>query len=178
MNKKLESAFRKMETIKGELFDIISRYSEDQQRFRPSPKEWSMLDVVEHLAEAEAGVNHLILQYPPNESNKKLTAKNYTYCWLFHVFFLFPIKVKAPAMLKPPQSDLSLKEWAVKWNKEREILQETVESLKDDKLDALVFKHPVTGGMNMFHTLSFQKNHIKHHLHQIKRIIKSEGFPK
>jgi hypothetical protein len=178
MNKKLKNAFNKMEATKGELFEIISQYSEEQQRFRPSVKEWSMLDVVEHLAEVEAGVNRLIQSYPPNQSTKKLTFKNYIYCWLFQGFFILPFKVKAPAMLKPPQSDLSLNEWSIKWNKERKVFQGTVENLSGTKLDIMAFKHPVAGAMNMFHTILFQTNHIKHHLHQIKRISKSKDFPK
>lgn len=178
MNKKLETALYKMEVAKTRLFELVSQYSEEQQRYRPSAKEWSMLDVVEHLAEAEAGTNLLMKKYPPNKSTKAVTLKNIIYCWLFHGFFLLPTKVKAPSMLKPPQSDLSLKEWSVKWNKEREIFKNTVENLNETKLNVMVFKHPVTGAMNMFHTILFQTNHVKHHLHQIKRIAKSQGFPK
>ena len=178
MNKKLQKAFHQSEATKAKLFAIVSQYSEEQQRFRPSEKEWSMLDVVEHLAMSEAGINKLFLKYPPNQGTKVITIKDDLTSWLFHIFFLLPTKVKAPKFLKPPQSELSLKEWSIKWNKERALFEKTVENLNDSQLKMMVFKHPAAGSMSMYHTILFLTNHIKHHLHQIKRIAKSKGFPK
>jgi len=167
-----------MEVTKAKLFATVSQYSEEQQQFRPSGNQWSMLDVVEHLAEVEAGINKLHIKYPPNQGTKKTTLKNEFYCHLFHIFFRLPTKVKAPATLEAPQGKLSLKEWSTMWNKERLIFKNTIENLNDSQLDKMVFKHPAAGPMNMYHTILFEDNHIKHHLHQIKRITKSQGFPK
>lgn len=104
--------------------------------------------------------------------------KNNLSCWLFHIFFLLPTKVKAPKFLKPPQGTTSLKEWSTIWNKERELFKNTVENLNERQLRKMVFKHPAAGSMSMYHTILFLTTHIKHHLHQIKRITKNQGFPK
>lgn len=177
MNKKLQKAFLQSEETRAKLFAMVSQYSEEQQRFRPSEKEWSMLDVVEHLAESEAGINKIFIKRPPNQSTKTITLKNNLSCWLFHVFFLLPTKVKAPKFLKPPQGETTLREWSTFWDNERAIFKSTLENLNDNQLDKVVFKHPATV-MNMYHTILFLTNHIKHHIHQIKRISKSQGFPK
>ncbi|MGB0863102.1 MAG: DinB family protein [Saprospiraceae bacterium] len=178
MNHILLKKIEALEAEKKKLMDLVSKCSVAQQQFRPSEYEWSMLDVIEHLVGAERGTNLFFRKYPPKEATRTMGFKNYFYSALTQVALISPFKFPAPAKLKPPQGDVTLKEWEVKWQKERTILKEMLADLPEEKMKFSVFKHPRSGPMDIVNVIAFLKNHVKHHIYQINRIKKSKGFPK
>ena len=58
-----------------------------------------------------------------------------------------------------------------------EVFRKILEDFPDDKLKYSVFKHPVSGGMSMQHTVDFCNIHMVHHSHQLDRIEGHVNYP-
>jgi uncharacterized damage-inducible protein DinB len=177
MNKTLLKKFNDLEHQTGKFLNIISEHSVEQQRFRPSEYEWAMIDVVEHLATSEKGINKFFQKYKPENTTRKMKLKNHVASALMQTALYFPTKFPAPAALKPPQGDTTLEEWKVYWTNERSVFKEMLERFPKEKMPYSVFKHPRSGPMDMKNVIDFMKNHVIHHIYQLNRIKKSKGFP-
>ena len=178
MSKRLVKEFQKLEQQTDAFFKMLQIFSKEQLSYQPDGNAWSMLDVVEHLISVESGVNRFFKKYPPNNSQFRMNIKNHILSWLMQYYLKAPSRLKAPSYLPPPKGDTSLEDWRAIWAKERQQLKHVVETLEPSKESASVFKHGISGPMNMFHVINFQKNHIIHHIHQVKRIKNHKGFPK
>ncbi len=178
MNKALAKRFDELERQTDKFLSIVAAQTPEQQRFRPSEFEWSMLEVVEHLVTSEIGINKFFKKYTPDGSTRKMQLKNYLASWLVQVMLYLPIKFPAPPKLKPPQGNTSLEDWQVLWKSQRSIFNEMLENFPEDKLNYSVFKHPRSGAMDIKNTIDFMKNHVIHHIYQLRRIQKHKDFPK
>lgn len=177
MNKILLKKFNELERQTDIFLNIITEHSETQQRHRPSEYEWGMLDVVEHLATSEKGINTFFQKYKPENTTRKMKLKNHVATAVMQTALYLPTKFPAPAVLKPPQGNITLNEWKTFWTRERAIFKEMLERFPEEKMPYSVFKHPRSGPMNMKNVIEFMKNHVIHHIYQLKRIKKSKHFP-
>jgi len=178
MNKILAKKFDALERQTDKLMNIVAEFSTNQQRFRPNEYEWSMLDVIEHLVTSEDGINKFFEKYKPAASNRKMKISNYLASQATQVFLALPIKIPAPPRLKQPQGKISYEEWKTTWSEQRTIFNEILKNFPEDKLSYSVFKHPRSGPMDMKNVIDFMKNHVAHHIFQLKRIQKHQNFPK
>lgn len=178
MNPSLLKKYNQLEDKTEKFVNIIAAHSEEQQRFRPSEYEWGMLDVMEHLINAETGTNRFFEKYKPEGSTRKMKLKNYFYSSLTQIMLATPTKIPAPARLKPPQGDTSFEEWKATWNSQRTIFKQILETFPEDKMNYSVFKHPRSGPMDIKNVIDFMKNHVVHHIYQLNRIRKHKDFPK
>ena len=77
--------------------------------------------------------------------------------------------MKAPFRSVIPDSAKSLQEIRTSWNEVRSVLRAHLDSIQPDGLEALLFRHPVAGRMNVRQTLKLLELHFKHHLRQVDR---------
>lgn len=178
MHPALEKEFKRFQTVKKEFIDRIEQCSETQRTFKPSAGEWSLLEVFEHIQISEKGILAFFKKYPPHESKFKIKTKNKFYFFLLTLFFKSGKKVKMPAAGLAPTGQKNWEELKISSSKTQEELLEFLKGFPQEKLSYSVFKHPVSGGMNMESAVAFFANHVIHHTHQLKRIQKSTSFPK
>ncbi len=178
MNTILINHFEALETTTKKFLAIIKEHSPEQQQFRPSDQAWNMLDVAEHLLNSETGINSFFKKYPPAESTRSIQFSNRIKAWLIQLFLVLPTKVRAVARVHPSKEKKVLTELENKWQKQRQILKPILISFPKEKRNISVFKHPLSGPMNMENVVKFMDNHIKHHIFQLNRIRKHSNFPK
>jgi hypothetical protein len=83
-----------------------------------------------------------------------------------------PLKFKAPQVLAQSQPEqLSLDELTVRWHVVRSSLHEFTGSLMDSYLKRKIYKHPIAGKLNVVQAIAFMREHVNHHLPQIKRLL-------
>lgn len=170
----LQQKFEELEQAKQQLLDIIQQAKPEEQRFKPSPEEWCMLQVAQHLVVAEGGTVRFMQKRPPMPANfaAKLQAKaGYS---LLTTAIKSPKKIKAPkiAGLNPTEI-LPLAETLANWAEVRENCKKYLSDFPKDQLDYFVFKHPLAGKLNVVQTLGFMIAHIHNHIRQVKQIQKA-----
>lgn len=178
MHKKLSHQLQALDHSRQKLLEYIQNYSHHQLAFRPGENQWSMLDVINHLVLAEQGAYHFMAnQRDPNRMPQKLTLDNPFRVLLMIASLRLPLKYKKPAKVPSPQTDKSLEQLTREWRDAQAKLMVFVESLSDDMLHIPIFIHPFFKYLNILQTLLFLKEHIDHHVKQVKRISRSPGFP-
>ncbi len=79
-------------------------------------------------------------------------------------------KIKAPAVITTPTADVSYETVKQDWEQDRQRLSQFLEKLPEAAKDKEIFRHPIVGMMNIYHTLAFMREHVLHHIAQVKRL--------
>lgn len=154
--------------LKNRVLNNISDYTKEELNYKPSEKEWSISQVVNHIIESETGVNKYInyklqkIEEQPNSGIKSFFSSK-----VLNSKLKSNEKFKIPSVLGEPilaENFIELKE---KWDKARMYLIKTVETYPKGKMKKAIFKHPVAGLLNINQTMLFLINHLNHHIPQI-----------
>lgn len=175
----VEKQFNLIEGQRNELLGQVSRLSHQQQNFKPSPKEWSILQVLNHLVYAETNtVKYMTKKIQGIATAEKSGAYAKFRLLTLNMFLRSPLKFKAPKAALPVQEDVYVFDNVKKqWDDVRLQFKKILDQLGNADADKLIFKHPISGKFNIYQTMSFLQEHIEHHRKQIKRIKSSPLFP-
>lgn len=174
MHPELQYFWQKMEAEKKNFISTINAAGAELQEYKPSAGSWNMLQVLEHMVITEK----LSIRYLVTKGllkSKKAGGKWHLIRDLYLSFMLkSPLKFKVPEVkgIKPKgetQKEVLFQEW----DNCRRQLQSFLEEFPEDKLNDLIFRHPVAGWLNIGGTLRFFTDHITHHRKQLSRIRKS-----
>lgn len=176
MNSKLSSVFRAAEVTRMNMLDLVKNIPDEQFFRNPRPDKWSISQILTHIILAEK----LSLQYMKKKSLgiKDLRSTSVADDLRFLVLKLsqrVPLRYKAPPVLgesAPPIKSFS--DISSEWSDERVRLEDFLYVLTDEETRKPIYKHPVAGRFNVIHAVSFFNEHCKHHLPQIKYILKSK----
>ena len=154
----------------------IGRWAPEQLRFRPVPRGWSALQVLDHVQRTEAAtLAHL--------RDNRCARIPHPFFDRLRISILIPlmrlpVRVPAPRSLPEilPSGNCDLKELIGAWDETRRQLHELVETLGPDESRCALALHPVCGWMNLPQTLAFLAAHIHHHRYQIDRIGRHPGW--
>lgn len=156
----------------------MAQYTEAQQRFRPEPVAWCMLDVLNHLNMAEQGVYEFVaVKRDPKRMPERLRWDVLLRTAAMMVVLKSPIRFKAPARIKSPITDKDFRTLQAEWMQARSRLRDFVRGMPPELQHAPVFKHPFFGFLGIAQTMRFLKEHTDHHIRQLKRIAASPEFP-
>lgn len=174
MNKQLESSFNQIESRKEELLNAVNEIDSSLLNVQPKVGEWSIVQVINHLTNSEAGT----LIYCKKKINAGSKMANITLfgrmkAKLFIQFLYYEIRYKMPKGLPHPSEELNFKDVTNQWSKTRKSLAEFLNNYPDEYLSKAIFKHPVAGRIGLNHTLQFFDAHLAHHEYQINRILKA-----
>lgn len=176
----LEKRFEQMESVRQDLLNRLGGFSEAQLNFKPGPKQWSMLEVVEHLVAAEEMTAESLLGTLPElfQAGKPTLASRLKFGLLI-LIMRSPLRVPAPTrvVIPDPERTRTLSELTQRWEAARNQFRILLDEFTEEKLPYGVFRHPVSGPLNIVQTLGFLHEHLKHHLRQFRRIEQAEGFP-
>jgi hypothetical protein len=172
----LERRLDDLDDWKDALLGSLAIESAERLAFRPGGTGWCALDVVQHLVLVEEGVVGYArkkLQAPPQPVSFRDRAK----LALLVLLMRLPIRVRAPLPQVVPDETLPLDTISSRWVKVRVELRELLGSLPEERRKALVFRHPISGPLDVAGTLDFVDAHGKHHDVQFRRIWRAPGCP-
>lgn len=173
MHPKTETLFQQLETSRRKLISVIQYYPPTIPSAKPSPEEWSMAQVAIHLAITESQ----ILGYVQRKLSKGELQNSNLRSWLRYMVVIIALrfrrKIKAPRQVALPPEGVTLAEAIAKWEEVRMEWQQFLAQLPAGTIHKNIFKHPLTGFLNILQTLGFMNEHVRHHIHQIHRIGKT-----
>ena len=151
----------------------LQSYTDEQFNQSPSPGKWSAAEVLSHVITAE----RLSLVY----LQKKIQAIDQvprSGWWEEVKIFVLAlsqripgIKYKAPKKVVENTTVLrSLREVETEWAQVRKDLRTLLDRIPNHQVDRMIYRHVVAGYLNTRHALIFFREHLIHHLPQLKRL--------
>lgn len=178
---KLQQKFNELKYERNIFWQIIAAATPEQQLYKPESKSWCMREVAQHVLASETGVLKFISLKPSLPSTFLGNIKNTLNTTLLLVFLKSPIKFKLPekkglAAAILPLEIMPYNELLDKWLAVIVDWEQYLNTVKPEQLSNIVFKHPVSGKMNLYQTLNFLIAHVKHHIFQLNRIKNNKAF--
>ena len=82
-----------------------------------------------------------------------------------------PMKFKAPEGVSSVPESIDPEKLMNEFNSNRNDWKDLLAKLPEDMLQRKIFRHPISGRMNLSMTLDFMKHHSDRHFKQIKRLL-------
>lgn len=150
------------------LRDSLDVVNEELYKIHPAEGKWSIQQVLEHLSVTERG----ILMMGNGQTTETSRDPNVIIHQVRDFLGDQSNKRSAPAPVRPPGEDKSMKEFLYLIEETRHALIEQGESNGWGQILTL-FPHPISGTMTRLEWLYFHIYHTERHLHQIKLIIQN-----
>ncbi|HEX6890180.1 MAG TPA: DinB family protein [Chryseolinea sp.] len=173
MNSKLKVLYKQLEDDRNSLMAELSKASSDRLFQKPSKEKWSVSEILTHLVVSE----QLTVRYLKKKSLGVDQLKNsgigerIRYAVL-KISQRLPLKYKAPeSVVSNTPAAMSLPDLDTNWRGTRHDLEQFLDSITDNNVNKLIYKHPVAGRFDIVHCLMFMREHYLHHLPQIKRLL-------
>ncbi|WP_088007004.1 DinB family protein [Indiicoccus explosivorum] len=152
--------------IREKLFKALDGHSNDLVNTKPSPEEWSPMQILEHLYLMETTVARKMreeLQKPEREKAKPkpiaLTVNRL-------------VKVEAPDFVQPTDFYQTIPEIKDKLAESRRSLDSVFSEAEPEALENRSMKHPVFGQVPLNQWYAFVGLHEKRHLKQLELTLK------
>ncbi len=176
MQKDLERRLDELDGRRDALLNDLAVESPGKLAFRPGGNGWCALDVVQHLVLVEEGVvgyaRKKLLGAP-----QPVAVLDRARLVLLVLVLRSPARFAAPAAQVVPEATLPLDELAARWRRTRGELRDLVLALPGERRGSLFFRHPLAGPLDPGGTLTFVREHARHHGAQLRRIWRSPGCP-
>jgi DinB family protein len=162
--------FVKCEQLKGAMLAEVSAWSAERQNFRATPESWSAVCVLDHLVKVDRGVLDNIRHHLP--AGRPVRFKNVSRGAMVFVALALPTRVGIPTGAGPigPEENAQLPVVTAQWNEVRSEISELLNSLQPEQFRTGLFRHPLSGWMNLHRTMQFLYIHMFHHKYQLARI--------
>jgi hypothetical protein len=173
MHTKLLALYEKAENERKVILSSIAALPE-QKFFHRQGNKWSISQILVHLMTAE----NFSLQYMKKKSLGISQAGDTGLIEDLKFLILkmsqrVPLKYKAPKLLgEDSPKALPLSRIEELWDASRFELKIFLETFQDETLKKKIYKHPVVGRLNIIQAVSFLREHVNHHLPQIRRLLK------
>jgi hypothetical protein len=181
MTKKIQEIVDKISAERGSLLDSVAGLSESQLDYKPAEDQWSIADILHHLAladEANVKLAGLFLRQSREQGFASDASPDASVldCMDKHKDALTSTRAKAPDRVTP-LSHLPAAESMARLRASREKLLESMRQLAAFDLNYASFPHPLLGPMNAYQWFVLAGFHETRHTAQIERIKSGEGFP-
>ena len=169
MISELRDKFEMYDRTRRALLEDLANLNDDQLKTKPGPREWSILQIVQHLVLAERDV----MQHLP-ESKALIARKRGLRARIFFVVVLlilrWNIRVPVPSEGMVPDGNTSLSELRQQWDENLRWFREYLDSLGPEDLKRAVFSHPIAGPLTGPQAGKLAQYHFDAHLRQIKKV--------
>jgi hypothetical protein len=169
MISELRDKFEMYDRSRRALLDDLANLDDHQLRRKPGHRDWSILQIVQHMVLAERDV----MQYLP-EPKELIARKRGLRAQIFYLVVLlilkWNIRVPVPSKGMVPDGNSSLSELRQQWDKNLRWLRGYLDSLKSEDLKRAVFSHPVAGPLTGPQAGKLAQYHFDAHFRQIKRV--------
>ena len=153
-----------------QLLATMDGWSPDRLHFRPSPEEWSALQVLDHLCRIDERFPSAVRTNLPDGHD--ISAKDRIGSFAVIQVMRSPAKVKVPAGAKAvqPGGTVSMTDVLSRWQLADSCLAGLIEEIAPEQRKLGLFHHPVGGWMDLNRGFDFLIAHLQHHGHQLRRI--------
>ena len=166
-----------LEEQKTALLAGLDGWSTERLRFHPTERDWSSLQVVDHLIKTERQIQGRAREglAAPHRLGLRDRLGN---AFLTHVFRSSrKVKVPKSASSVLPAAEPQFSDLLSEWEQARRELSSLLAMLTPEQPSSGVFRHPVAGWMTMDGVLSFFSVHMHHHSYQLNTLrTLSEGL--
>ena len=174
MNAVFQSIYNKLEHQRIEILNRVKDLTVEKFNHTPSPEKWSISQILTHILVAEQlSVGYMKKKALGIEQLKNSGTFESIILELLKISQRIPaIKFKAPRVVltnTPPAFPIA--ELTSRWETHRADLKAFLEKIEDKNVKKLVYKHPVAGKLDARQAIVFFREHINHHLPQIKRLL-------
>jgi len=172
MNVALQKQFDEIEKSRKNLFEDLSSYDDDIINKKPKPGAWSIAQVVEHLIKAEE--NSLIYLRKKTQDTSKVPVAGVGSRWRYFItaaVFMTNIKYKSPELIAPTDNYFTIGQLDKHWAQVRKEIYDLLNSLPEADLKKQIWKHAVSGKMNVSQMLAFFNIHFNRHRKQVYRTL-------
>lgn len=176
MNKTLNARLQVLDKGRDYFRNILNDFSESQLHFVPESGHWNILQVVDHIVKVERQTLSFIQNFDFARKDEKVGLKQALNFLLLKMALKSNLKFKIPTKEVAPEIR-SAPDVLAEWEKVRNELATFLHNFPPHRLQNFVFFHPRSGKLNIFQTLDFLIDHMKHHQQQINRISNSSRFP-
>ena len=163
-------AFRPIEAERNLVLTQLEGWSAERLRFRPTPKAWSAIEVLDHVVRAETGTIADVqagLQNPRIlGSELRPRVEELDRALRSEQFFLVP----AGAEAIHPDAQTTWPQVVLRWQHARTEARSLLEGLTPAHACCGVFCHPFAGWMTVHEVLEHFSAHLCHHRFQLRRI--------
>lgn len=174
MKTEFNNRFNQLEAKRKELFEELKSHSDDVINTKPNPKAWSIAEVMLHLMAAdEASLIYLQKKILGVTVVGKSGVKGSLKLLILKIAFIIPIKFKAPKVTTPSSKHITLKEINKKWDSIKNDTLELVNKLNGEDFEKELWRHPISGKMNLLQMIDFTVLHFDRHKQQIAKTLKS-----
>jgi hypothetical protein len=177
MISEFRNKFEMYDLTRRALLDDLAGLNDDQLRRKPGLRQWSILQIVQHLVLAERDV----MQYLP-ERKELIHRKRGLRARIFYLVVIlilrWNIRVPVPAEGMVPDGNTSFSELRQKWDENMRWFREYVDSLEPEDLKRAVFSHPIAGPLTGPQAGTLAQCHFEAHLRQInnaKALVMAES---
>lgn len=161
--------------VERKLFlDQLLNVSELQAQWKPTPEEWNLIEITEHLYWAEQGAilgmwkTIKAIREGKFERTEDSIHKNMPIEQVIQL--TWQTKEKVPAVAAPRQGG-PLSFWLASLKSLQDILNAFGQDLQDEELRILAHPHPISGAMDFHQRLEFLGFHLARHRNQCQKLI-------
>ncbi|AHM58948.1 hypothetical protein D770_03405 [Flammeovirgaceae bacterium 311] len=172
MKPALDREWQKLQSQSKYYWHLLSSVPAAKLKQQPAPDQWSLLQVMEHMA----GVEAVSLKYLLKKNYTPLTSRSYLpqsiRALLLNLALRSPLKFKAPPLEELKTTNNTTPEALLQqWHDVRSRLHAYLEEAPAAVLEKPMFRHPVAGTLTLQQMLAFLTNHMDHHHKQVKRLL-------
>jgi len=180
-SKKLQEVLEQITNQRQGLLEASSSLSEAQLDYKPAESEWSISDILHHMALTDEATAKLAANMLKQAEEKNLAADPTPEASVLGSLDEFMPKISGARVKAPdrvaPRSHLPVGESIARLRASREKVITTVEQLSGYDLTGLTYPHPLLGELNGYQWLIIAGKHESRHTAQIARIKADPGFP-
>lgn len=174
----LQLTFDALESRRRDLLADLGAFAPEQLAFHPAPSAWSLADVAQHLQLVDGRTTRVLTdRRVTGVARRTFLDAIYRAPALGLYLRTGIVRAKMPVKGVAPDPAVTLGETAAKWETGRAALAAHLDTIEDARVNAIVYRHPFGGYMDIFATLDFLVRHHDHHLRQVGRIRGAREFP-
>jgi DinB superfamily len=171
-------ALERLHSSREKFANTIAGVSHVQAQFKPSPGQWSILELAEHIAISDESLRALIRRALDSPAQPELHEQVQSNDFRYHrPFRPHPKGVnKAPESMQPHNRFSTLEAAAAEFHRQR---HETIAyaTVTQDPLRDHMVNHPVFGPMDAYQWLMACSIHVESHSHHMEELKQDPGYP-
>lgn len=177
MHPRLEAAWRPADGAYAAFAERLRAFSREGLASRESGGSWTPLQVAEHLWSAESGTLSYLRKKTSSgwESLAKSDDDGARRTRALLDSLGGGQRLEAPDVLPVPTGEIPRDPLLERWALVREEWKVFLDGLEEEYFDRQVFRHAIAGPMDVFQTLAFLGEHLRHHTDQLARIAATSG---
>ena len=179
--KKVQELMEHILAERQALLDATSDLTDAQLDFKPPEAQWSISDILHHLALTDEANAKLAANMLKQAAEKNLPPDPKPEDSVLDSLDAFTPRLSGGKFQAPdrvaPRSHLPAAESIARLDASREKINATLAQLAAYDLSSLAYPHPLLGDLNAYQWLLIAGRHEGRHTAQIARIKKDPGFP-